>query len=264
LRAPIPKHWPPPEKKQNTRRDLAQSIHKIYAAGMYVMAGFIVGFDTEKPNVAEAMIDLIEESAIPVCMVGLLYALPNTQLTRRLAQEARLHDGHDLAKPEKGDQCSQGLNFETARPRQEILRDCQRVLERIYDPVAFFGRLDRLAGLLDCSVRRRTLPEGDKRLAMSNVQTVREFAKRMPGQRNLVRKTLTACLERNPAALRSIVTVMSLYLHLGPFARQAAESLERQIRALEGSRLDLSPEFDSGYAAGTPAGSAQQRRATSQ
>ena len=30
------------------------------------------------------MIELIEEAAIPVCMVGLLYALPNTQLTRRL------------------------------------------------------------------------------------------------------------------------------------------------------------------------------------
>ena len=27
------------------------------------------------------MVELIEEAAIPVCMVGLLYALPNTQLS---------------------------------------------------------------------------------------------------------------------------------------------------------------------------------------
>ena len=53
------------QKKQNTRRNIAESIHKIYAAGMLVIAGFIVGFDTEKVSMAEAMIDFIEEAAIP-------------------------------------------------------------------------------------------------------------------------------------------------------------------------------------------------------
>ena len=71
-------------KKQNTRRSIPDSIHKIYAAGLFVHAGFIVGFDSETESVADAMVELIEEAAIPVCMVGLLYALPNTQLTRRL------------------------------------------------------------------------------------------------------------------------------------------------------------------------------------
>ena len=51
---------------------------------MFVTAGFIVGFDSEKGSMADAMVELIEDAAIPVCMVGLLYALPNTQLTRRL------------------------------------------------------------------------------------------------------------------------------------------------------------------------------------
>ena len=78
-------------KKQNTRRNIAQSIHKIYAAGLFVTAGFIVGFDSETQSVADAMVELIEEAAIPVCMVGLLYAVPNTQLTRRLDKEGRLH-----------------------------------------------------------------------------------------------------------------------------------------------------------------------------
>ena len=84
------------KKKQNTRRSLVESIHKIYAAGMFVIAGFIVGFDTEKNAVADAMIDLIEDAAIPVCMVGLLYALPNTQLTRRLEREGRLYPEPDV------------------------------------------------------------------------------------------------------------------------------------------------------------------------
>ena len=39
------------------------------------------------------MIDLIEEAAIPMSTVGLLYALPNTQLTRRLEQRGASRQG---------------------------------------------------------------------------------------------------------------------------------------------------------------------------
>jgi radical SAM superfamily enzyme YgiQ (UPF0313 family) len=54
------------KKKQNTRRNIAESIHKIYGAGMLVTAGFIVGFDSEKVSIADAMIDdFIEEAATP-------------------------------------------------------------------------------------------------------------------------------------------------------------------------------------------------------
>ena len=34
-----------------------------------------------------------------------------------------------------------GLNFDTLRPRQEILADYEHILESIYDPVAYAGRL---------------------------------------------------------------------------------------------------------------------------
>ena len=69
------------------------------------------------------MLQLIEDSAVPVNMVGLLFALPNTQLQRRLAREGRLSDGFQVAPDDAGDQCTGGLNFITTRPRAEILRD---------------------------------------------------------------------------------------------------------------------------------------------
>ena len=115
-------------KKQNTRRDLVASIHKIYSAGMFVTAGFIVGFDGEKNGAGRATTAFIEDAAIPVCMVGLLFALPNTQLTRRLEKEGRLFQGHDMMANDAGDQCTAGLNFETSRPREDILRDCQSII----------------------------------------------------------------------------------------------------------------------------------------
>jgi hypothetical protein len=54
------------------------------------MAGFIVGFDNDPEDIFERMTHFIRESAIPLAMVGLLTALPNTQLWRRLSGERRL------------------------------------------------------------------------------------------------------------------------------------------------------------------------------
>ena len=98
------------QKRQNTRRSLAESVHKVYDAGIYVVAGFIIGFDTEKDRVAEGMIEAIEAMSIPVCMVGLLFALQDTQLSRRLRKEGRMLP----VEANNGDQCTGGLNFVTA------------------------------------------------------------------------------------------------------------------------------------------------------
>jgi radical SAM superfamily enzyme YgiQ (UPF0313 family) len=220
------------KKKQNTRRSLAGSVHKIYRAGMFVTAGFIVGFDSEVVSMADAMADFIEESAIPVCMVGLLYALPNTQLTRRLEATGRLHPGHDVATPETGDQCIASLNFDTLRPLREILLDYRRVLERVYDPSAFAGRLERLAGMLDRSGRQRDLPEGDKRLKAS-LGMVHEIISRLPEARQPFWQTFVACGKSNPAALRYIVMLMAFYLHLGPFARKVIATIDARLAELD-------------------------------
>ena len=78
-------------KKQNARRNIADSVHRIYAHGLTIMAGFIIGFDEEKGRVGEGIADLVDEAAVPIAMIGLLYALPETQLTRRLDKEGRMH-----------------------------------------------------------------------------------------------------------------------------------------------------------------------------
>lgn len=224
-------------KKQNTRRSIAESVHKIYQAGMSVTAGFIVGFDTEKGSVAKPMIDLIEEAAIPIAMVGLLYALPNTQLTRRLAREGRLHADHDAAPATKGDQCTAGVNYETKRPRLDILRDYRKVLERVYDPDAFCGRLERLAAMLDCSDRRKELPEGDIRGRVSTIKLVHDLMTRLPEGRERFWKAFTNCMKINPNSVRGIVTLMAFYLHVGPYSRFVMKQIDQQIEDLEHGRF---------------------------
>ncbi len=217
------------KKKQNTRRNIAQSVHRIYAAGLYVTAGFIIGFDSEQGSVADAVIELIEEAAIPVCMVGLLYALPNTQLTRRLASEGRLH-AELLLDPAAGmDQCTQGLNFDTLRPRREILSDYKRVLEKVYDPVAYANRLQRLSRLLGSSNPNRQIRANDSRSKLGGLEVVHRVVSRLPGAQDIFARTILQCASTNPQWARIIVLLTALYLHLGPFSRHVIRQIEQQL-----------------------------------
>jgi radical SAM superfamily enzyme YgiQ (UPF0313 family) len=217
------------KKKQNTRRNLVDSIHKIYRAGMFVTGGFIIGFDSEKTNVGDSIAEFIELSAIPVAMVGLLYALPNTQLTRRLAKEGRLHASHDIAATTGGDQCTTGLNFETLRPLRDVLRDYKRVLQTIYEPAAYAARLQRLASLLDRSRSRRDLPAGDPRGKVGAMQLMHRIVTALPEAREPFWRVFMTCARENPDATRIIVGLMAMYLHLGPFSRRVIAAIDRRI-----------------------------------
>ena len=219
------------KKKQNTRRNLVDSIHKIYRAGMFVTGGFIIGFDNEKTNVGDSLAEFIELSAIPVAMVGLLYALPNTQLTRRLIKEGRLHANHDVGPVHGGDQCTDGINFDTKRPLGDVLRDYKRVLQRIYEPAAYAARLQRLASLLDRPKSRRDVPAGDPRGKVDAMQLMQRIVTRLPEAREPFLRVLKTCVRDNPDAARIIIGLMAMYLHLGPFSRRVIAAIDRRIEA---------------------------------
>ncbi|MCB4768117.1 B12-binding domain-containing radical SAM protein [Ancylobacter sp. Lp-2] len=225
------------QKKQNTRRSIADSVERIYAAGIYVTAGFIVGFDTERGDMATPMIDCVQSSNIPVAMVGLLHALPNTQLMRRLRREGRLFEGYNVALPEAGDQCTGGLNFTTLRPRVEILKDYRRVIEEIYAPQAFFERVREMTHKL----KRRPLgPKLRLREAMKELPLLMRACGRLTFQgRDIARHfwaTFIDCARRNPDALEAAMMNMVLYLHLYPFSRHVIAELDARIAELEGGR----------------------------
>jgi radical SAM superfamily enzyme YgiQ (UPF0313 family) len=212
------------KKKQNTRRSIADSIHKIYAAGIFVSAGFIVGFDTEESSVASAMVSLIEDAAVPVSMVALLTALPNTQLTRRLEKEGRLHRDYEIARFSN---LNFMLNFETKRPAIEVMRDCQAVIRQIYDAPSYFGRVRRLARALNCHGHRARTPIRRDLYEVSRLAwhvMVRDTAVRTE-----VWKTVADCLWYNPRSLLTVIKLSLVYLHLGPFSRYAVNALEQHI-----------------------------------
>jgi len=77
-------------KFQNIKSDMREAIHTIQQHGMEVMAGFIIGFDSDTDDIADRQVEFIQQTGIPQAMVGMLTALPGTMLYRRLKQEGRL------------------------------------------------------------------------------------------------------------------------------------------------------------------------------
>jgi hypothetical protein len=198
---------------------------------MFVTAGFIVGFDTEKGAIADAMAELIEDAAIPVAMVGLLYALPNTQLTRRLAQEGRLHPLPEFIPKE--DMCTQGLNFDTKRPRREVLQDFRDILEKIYDPVAYAGRVKRLTALLNNANRVHQLKGSVSGRSSGNIALMQRLFAGLPEPRRIFRETVSNCVATNPKSVRYILGQLAFYMHLGPFSRYVMGRLDEMIADLD-------------------------------
>jgi radical SAM superfamily enzyme YgiQ (UPF0313 family) len=77
-------------KTQNLHEDILVSVRRIYAHGIEVLAGFIIGFDHDTADCFEQQYRFITEAGIQSAMIGLLTALPKTPLYERLKREARL------------------------------------------------------------------------------------------------------------------------------------------------------------------------------
>jgi radical SAM superfamily enzyme YgiQ (UPF0313 family) len=237
IESPDPDTLVQTRKKQNTKRNIAECVHKIYSYGIFVTAGFILGFDSEKGSVAASIIECIEDCAIPVCMVGLLYALPGTQLTRRLAKEGRLHPDYEVVRVMRderaGDQCTLGCNFETKRSLREILDDYRTVLENVFDPSAYAGRLSRLATMLDRPARQLGVREANARANLDAIVMAHRIINMLPEAREPFRATFIEVARSNPAALRYIVFLIAMFVHLGPFSRHVIGEINRRIIELE-------------------------------
>ena len=129
-------------KNQNVNKPIGDAVRKILSYGMVSNGGYIIGFDSESRQIASNMINSIQESGICMAMIGLLYALPNTQLTRRLEAEGRLfHLASQSVSSTDIDQTTSGLNFSTLIPRSEILKNYIEVLKTVYKPENYYKRV---------------------------------------------------------------------------------------------------------------------------
>ena len=125
------------KKYQNIKRPLVDSVKAIQHAGLMVTGGFILGFDSDGEDIFDRQIDFIRQIAVPNAMVGLLVALPSTPLYTRLEQTGRLLDADSDRFTTHGG----FTNIVPVLPRKALLEGYRKILQTIYTPHEFFGRL---------------------------------------------------------------------------------------------------------------------------
>ncbi|MDD4353708.1 MAG: B12-binding domain-containing radical SAM protein [Candidatus Nanoarchaeia archaeon] len=123
-------------KYQNVKKDLLTSVKEIQHHGMQVMAGFIVGFDNDKESIFQRQIDFIQKSGITTAMVGVLNALPQTQLWHRLKKENR------ILSNSTGENCNDSLNFISKMGNETLIKGYKQILKTIYSPINYYKRIN--------------------------------------------------------------------------------------------------------------------------
>ena len=79
-----------------------RAVEALTRAGLEVYAGFIVGFDSDAPDIFDRQLAFISSLPNARAMVNLLTDLPAMQLTRRLERGGRLRgvpSGDSLERP---------------------------------------------------------------------------------------------------------------------------------------------------------------------
>lgn len=122
-------------KKQNSKRDLIENVNAIQSYGMQVMAGFIVGFDNDSPEIFNQMIDFIQDSGIVTAMVGLLQAPFGTKLYDRLEKDGR------IITEMSGDNSDGTTNIITVLDAQTLQNGYFSIMKSIYSPELLYPRI---------------------------------------------------------------------------------------------------------------------------
>ncbi len=115
-------------KDQNLRLPILDAVRILNEHGLEVIAGIIVGLDTDSAATADNIIEFIQASQIPVLTINVLYALPRTPLWRRLEKEGRLRPGGGES------------NVVFRLPEDTVLHIWRRCIAAAYEPSAVYGR----------------------------------------------------------------------------------------------------------------------------
>jgi radical SAM superfamily enzyme YgiQ (UPF0313 family) len=122
-------------KFQNKDRDLLTSVRKIQKSGLEVQGGFIVGFDSDPLTIFDTQIRFIQTSGVVTAMVGILIALPGTQLYKRLKKEQR------LLKETSGNNTAFATNFIPRMDYDVLVNGYKKVLSTLYSPSYYYERV---------------------------------------------------------------------------------------------------------------------------
>jgi radical SAM superfamily enzyme YgiQ (UPF0313 family) len=233
IESPSTKSLKEAKKYQNLRRDPLESIRFIQNQGLWVTAGFILGFDSDTEEIFEQQRDFIERAAIPWAMAGFLQAPPTTPLFDRLLKEGR------ILMESTATSNFDPPNFKTVLPLPSLLKGYSEVLGALYDASAFYDRCYR--SLLHWHARKPQKPPAISLWTMLGI-LVRSIVRQglLSSYRRAYWKFLFQLVTRWPCDPRKLGMGFAMLLSGHHFIRYA-KSVVAQVKS-ELDRSQVKPE----------------------
>jgi radical SAM superfamily enzyme YgiQ (UPF0313 family) len=229
------------KKFQNLRKDTLSQIRVIQESGLWVLGGFIVGFDSDDETIFQRQREFIEKAGITWAMAGMLQAPPTTPLYDRMKKEGR------LIEDSEGTSNFSAPNFRTSMPLPTLLRGLSGLLFDLYTPEAYFNRGFRSLQLWKPRPNQKPPAgpkSGDLRLLASSIWT--------QGVRSSYRRAYWKFLWRmlrnyrnDPARLWMGSMILLAGHHFLLYSRQVASDLASAIECVE-APVNLAAEAAAG------------------
>jgi radical SAM superfamily enzyme YgiQ (UPF0313 family) len=238
------------KKYQNLRRDLLDSVRFIQSQGLWVTAGFIVGFDSDPEDIFERQREFIERAAIPWAMAGFLQAPPTTPLYERMVKEGRyLGEGSALSNFDSP-------NFRTLLPLPTLLQGLRETLVSLYSAPAFYNRAYRSLLLWETREQQKA-PSRPFFLTLGTLARSIFRQGILSSYRRAYWKFLLQILtrwSRNPPKLVMGMTILLSGHHFIKYAQDVAAALEAQTQKLAAQQptVTFGPSFGSEGNGGAP------------
>ncbi|PSB09612.1 B12-binding domain-containing radical SAM protein [Pleurocapsa sp. CCALA 161] len=208
-------------KFQNTRDPLIESINKITTAGMQVMAGFIIGFDGEKPHAGDRIVQFVEQTNIPLAMFSMLQALPSTALWDRLEKEGRLLNGSANINQ------TTLMNFVPTRNIEDIATEYVNAFWKLYDPAAYLERVFRYYMMLGAIQNSKSLRPSWKTIRALGLILWKQGV--VANTRGLFWKNLIQVLVKKPRQLEIYLTLCAYLEHFTEYRFIVKEQINTQL-----------------------------------
>jgi len=236
IESPRPDSLRETNKTQNMREDMLTAVRRIQSAGIEVMAGMIVGFDSDDKEIFEEQFRFIQDARIPISMTGMLNAMPRTPLHARLERAGR------LIAESVGDQFVFSNIIPRSMSRLELYEGYQQLLQRLYN----YRNYRRRA--MDLILNKGRLAQSQ---LMAGWQDLRLFLRIMwdcvlrasPRRAWLTLSLIIETALRRPRELRQAVTLAVTHKHLYEYMKVTSKKLDSLIKEIKASQERLELEY---------------------
>jgi radical SAM superfamily enzyme YgiQ (UPF0313 family) len=229
------------QKYQNTRDSLSEAVHTITRSGLRVMAGFIIGFDGEKPGAGARIVKFVEQTAIPTALFSMLQALPDTALWHRLEKEGRLR-----SKSANINQTTL-MNFVPTRPLADIAREYVEAFWELYEPSRFLDRAYRHYRILGEATYPKKGKGAKKPLNWKVIRALLTICWRQ----GVLRQTrwqfwrnLWNMYQHNPGGVSSYLSVCAQIEHFLEYRQIVRDEIEAQVAEFLEAEAKVQPEVE--------------------